>query len=443
MASTKTDKATILAQFFDEGAYTELYAGAADAVTAAFGSAAGCPAYAVVEHGGALSAKDVAKMAKVLEMAGKTGNPVVTYYDSVGADISEGLCALSGSAKLAAEVAKLSGVVPQIAVVSGVCGAGAALAAAGADLCIAVKGCELFFTPPFTAKAAGDKAENAASAESAAKAGVAHVVAADMEEAAAAARKLIALLPSNNLSGPAGFEFEAPAAAVDMNKYSAEAAAKAVVDEDSAVELMSGFGKNIYTALATVNGNVCGVVSAEKELCHSCVSKAARFVRLCDSFNIPVVTVVNTDGFVKSNTEDISGGLREAARLTATYADATTAKVCVVAGKAVGTAYTALCGADITIALDTAVVAPIEPEAAVTVLYKEELDASANIASETKKLAQKYIAEQAGGGALVAAGLADMTATADTAYATVAAALDMLLTKREQRLPKKHGNMPL
>lgn len=443
MASKKTDKATILANFFDEGVYTELFAGTADAVAAAFGSAAGCPVYAIVENGGALSGKDVAKMVKVLDMAAKTGNPVVTYYDSVGANLTEGIAALSGSAKLAAEVAKLSGVVPQIAVVSGVCGAGAALAAAGADVCVAVKGCELFFTPPFTAKAAGDQVENAADAEHAAKAGVAHIVAEDMDEAAAAARKLVALLPANNLSGMASFEFEAPDSSFTMNKYSAQAAATAVVDGDSAVELMAGFGKNIYTALATVNGNVCGVVSSEKELCHNCVSKAARFVRLCDAFNIPVVTVVNSEGFVKSNSEDISGGLREAARLTATYADATTAKVCVITGKAVGTAYTALCDADVTIALDTAVVAPIEPEAAVTVLYKEELDAGSNLDADTKKLAKKYIAEQASGSALVDAGIVDMTATAATAYATVSAALDMLLNKREQRMPKKHGNMPL
>ena len=173
MAIATTGK-DVLAKFFDEGAYSALYADGA--VTAAFGSANGTPVYAVCQTGAAVAEKDTEKVVKVLDMAAKTGNPVVTFYNSVGAKLEEGLAALSGSAAVAAAVAKVSGVVPQIAVVTGVCGAGSALAAAAADVCIVSKEGELFLTAPFTSAAAGDKLEGAGSAEFAAKAGVAAIV---------------------------------------------------------------------------------------------------------------------------------------------------------------------------------------------------------------------------------------------------------------------------
>ncbi len=443
MANAKTGK-DVLAKFFDEGAYTALFGDTA--VAAAFGSAKGVPVYAVCQTGAAVSAKDAEKIVKVLDMAVKTGNPVVTFYDSVGAKLEEGLAALSGSAAVAAAVAKCSGVVPQIAVVTGVCGAGSALAAAGADICIMSEEGELFLTPPFTSAAAGDKTEGAGSAAFAAKAGVAAITVKNAKEAAEKAAELVGLLPSNNLAGPAVFETAAPAGALELAKYDAEKAAASIVDAGSAVELYADWGKKVYTALAAVAGNAVGVVATkgpEDTLCRCCVSKAARFVRLCDAFSIPVVTLVNTDGFKKSCAEDVSGGLREAARLAGTYADATTAKVAVITGKAVGAAYTALAAADVTIAVEGCTVAPVDPKAAVTVLYHDEINAGSNIAADTAKKAAQYAATECSAAAAVKAGLADMAVPAAGVRAAVAAALDMLSTKRVQRLPKKHGNMAL
>lgn len=437
---------SVLTKFFDEGAYTTLFSGKEGTVKAAFGSVNGCPVYCVEQNGGAMSAKETEKMVKVLDLAVKTGNPVITCYDSKGADLKDGLGALTDAARLNAKIAQVSGVVPQIAVVTGVCGANAALAAANADICIAVEGCELFLTPAFTALANGDKAA-ASTAAVAEKAGVAHIVVKTVEEAMEAAAKLVAMLPANNLSGAGCFEYAQPtSAALNEASYSAKDAVEALTDGDSAVELMAGTGKKVTTVLATVAGNVCGLLATagEKEhLCGNCAAKAARFVRLCDSFGIPVITVVNTDGFVKSNTEEIAGGLRQAARLSATYADATTAKVAVIVGKAVGTAYTALCNADYTIVTSKAVVSPIEPAAAVTVLYKKELDAGSNLEADTAALAARYVQEVCGAEALVDAGLADAVADAASLRSHVVAALDMLSSKRVQRLPKKHGNMAL
>ena len=439
MAIATTGK-DVLAKFFDEGAYSALYADGA--VTAAFGSANGTPVYAVCQTGAAVAEKDTEKVVKVLDMAAKTGNPVVTFYNSVGAKLEEGLAALSGSAAVAAAVAKVSGVVPQIAVVTGVCGAGSALAAAAADVCIVSKEGELFLTAPFTSAAAGDKLEGAGSAEFAAKAGVAAIVVDSAEEAAAKAAELVGLLPANNLTGPAIFEFEQPTAVLAVGAEPAKAAA-AVIDKDSAVELYAGFGKSVYTAFATIGGNAVGVVATGKQLCHNCVAKASRFVRLCDAFSVPVVTIVDTEGFVPSVTDDVAGGIREAARLAATYADATTAKVAVLAGKAVGPVYTTLAAADLRIAVAGCTVSALEPSAAVSVLYKEEIDASDNIIAATKAKTAAYTAEVCSAANAVACGAADMTCEAANARASVVAALELLSTKRAARLPKKHGNMAL
>ena len=424
--ASKINKGEILAKFFDDGEYTALFADGA--VSAACGYAAGQQAYAVYQNGEAVTVKDVEKNIKVLEMAAQTGCPVVTFYNSVGAKLTEGLDVLTVSAKLNAQIAKVSGVIPQVAVVLGVCGGTSALSAANADVCIMAEGAELFFTAPFTAAAA--------------KAGVASIVAADAAEAAEKAAHIVGLLPANNLTGPAIFEFEQPTAVLAAGADPAKAAA-AVIDKDSAVELYAGFGKSVYTAFATIGGNAVGVVATGKQLCHNCVAKASRFVRLCDAFSVPVVTIVDTEGFVPSVTDDVAGGIREAARLAATYADATTAKVAVLAGKAVGPVYTALAAADLRIAVTGCTVSALEPSAAVSVLYKDEIDASDNIIAATKAKAAAYTAEVCSAASAVAAGAADMSCDAANVRASVVAALELLSTKRAARLPKKHGNMAL
>ena len=175
--ASKINKGEILAKFFDDGEYTALFADGA--VSAACGYAAGQQAYAVYQNGEAVTVKDVEKNIKVLEMAAQTGCPVVTFYNSVGAKLAEGLDVLTATAKLNAAIAKVSGVVPQVAVVTGVCGGTSALNAASADVCVMAKDAELFFTAPFTSAAKGDKVADAGSAEAAAKAGVAAIVAAE------------------------------------------------------------------------------------------------------------------------------------------------------------------------------------------------------------------------------------------------------------------------
>ena len=379
MAANKPGKAEILAAFFDDGTYSPLFTDGA--VSAAYGCANGQNAYVVFEDGSPVGVQDIEKNIRVLEMAAETGAPVVTFYDSTGAKLEGGLDLLNANARLTAEIARVSGVVPQVAVVTGTC--------------------------------AGTNAINAAAAD---------VTAADAVAAAKQAASIVALLPANNLAGPALFDFAAPSKALDLVKYSAADAIAALADEGSTVELYAGYGKNIVTALATINGSAVGILATEKA----------------------VVTVVNTEGFGKSEGDDQAGGIRQAARMAGVYAEATTVKVAVLAGEAVGPAYTVFAAcADWRVAVQGCTVAPLAPEAAVTVLYKDEIFASDNIVNATKAKAAAYAKEVCSANAAVANGAADAIADAATARGAVAQALDMLASKRTVRLAKKHGNITL
>lgn len=440
MAVNKPGKAEILAAFFDEGAYSTLYA--EGAVSAAYGCANGQSVYVVFENGEPVGVQDIQKNIRVLEMAVQTGAPVVTFYDSIGAKLDGGLELLNATAALTAEIARVSGVVPQIAVVTGTCAGTNAINAAAADVCIMAKDAELFLNAPFTAQ---DSVGGAGSATFAAKAGVAAVLAEDAVAAAKQAAGVAALLPANNLAGPALFDFAAPSKVISPAKYTASEAVEALADADSAVELYSGYGKNIVTALATINGTAVGIVATEKAaLCHKCTAKAARFVRLCDAYSIPVVTVVNSDGFVKSEGDDQAGGIRQAARMAGVYAEATTAKVALLVGDAIGPVYTVFAAcADWRVAVQGCTIAPLAPETAVSVLYKDEIYASDNIANATKAKATAYAKDVCGAAAAVQNGAADVVCDAAGARGAVAQALDMLASKRAVRLAKKHGNITL
>ncbi len=434
----------VLAKFFDDGAFTPLFNDSA--IKAAFGSANGQPVYAICQGGTPINASDIKTMIKVLKLAAKTGNPVVTFYNSKGIVLEENLNVLKGASKLIEAISKISGVVPQIAVVNGVCAATSALAATLADVCIMTNDAELFLSAPFTAAAKGDKTANAGSAEFAAKAGVASIVVETEEEAAQKAAEIIGLLPANNLSGSAIFDSSAPKGNYTLTKYDAKAAVDSFVDADSNLELYEGFGKNVYTALATTGGNVVGVVStagADENICRACVSKISRFVRFCDAFGIPVITVINTAGFATSCKEDVSGGLREAARLAGTYADATTAKIAVITGSAVGSAYVGLANADLTIAVNGCTISPVPTSVAATVLYKDEIESGNNIAADTAKKATEFANNVASAQSALNSGVVEFAVDAANLRSTVVGALDMLSTKRTQRLPKKHGNMSL
>lgn len=440
MAETKPGKTETLAAFFNDGTYTALYTDGP--VSAAYGCANGQSVYVVFQNGQPLDVNDIEKNIRVLTMAAQTGAPVVTFYNSNGACLEGGLALLNANSRLMAEIARISGVVPQIAVVVGTCAGSAAVQAAAADVCIMSEEGELFLNAPFNSE---DKVEKAGGSAFAARAGVAAIVAKDAADAAAKAARIAGLMPSNNLAGPAVFDFAAPSSALNLAKYDPKAAAAALADADSVIELYGGYGKAVYTALATAGGTTVGIVATGAgSMNHHCAAKAARFIRLCDAYSIPVLTIVNTTGFVRSEGDDMAGGIRQAARLAGVYAEATTVKVAVLAGEAVGPVYTVFAAsADWRVAVEGCAIAPLAPEAAVSVLYKDEIDASDNIQEATKAKAAEYREKVAGASAAVAGGAADAAVKPAEVRTAVVQALDMLASKRAVRLAKKHGNITL
>ena len=225
MAAKNPGKSALLATFFDDGAYTSLFSDGA--VSAAYGCTNGQSVYVIFQNGDPISVQDIDKTVRVLEMAAETGCPAVTFCNASGAKLTGGLELLNANSRLTAEIARASGVIPQIAVIVGACTGTAAVQAAAADVCIMAKDAELFLNAPFNAQ---DKVKDAGSAEFAARAGVAAIVVEDAEAAAVEAAKIAGLLPANNLSGPALFDFAAPAAVLNTAAWKAPEAAAAVAD---------------------------------------------------------------------------------------------------------------------------------------------------------------------------------------------------------------------
>ncbi len=438
MAKTSMD---VFATFFDEGKYTTMYTQKSASISVGVGFVCGSEVVSVAQNGNALCAADMKKWVRAIELAGKIGVPLFTFYASSGAVLDGGVAPLTGYADILKASANVSGVVPQIAVVTGTCGGNSALLAATSDICVMSEEGELFLTPPYTAAATGKKTAGAGSAASAADSGVAHIVVKTNAEAVLKAQALAELLPSNNLTVPSLFEESAPSGAFQSAAFSPEKAVAGLADSANLVSLFDNI-ESVYVALGTVDGTVTGFVATDngKGICTLGAAKAARFVRLCDMYNIPVVTVLATCGFTKSSENDIAGGIRNAALLASTYSDATTAKVLVVAGQAIGAAYTAFSACDVVIAADGAVVSPLAPEAAATVVYAEELKASKNIPEDTKKYAAEYIATYCNADALDNAGICEVRCNDSAVRGAVADSLAILATKRVTRQPKKYGS---
>lgn len=369
-----------LSAFFDEGSFTELDKflsadGEVSSVVAGCGAVLGMTVYAFAQDvsvkGGAVNKSAALKIKRVYELAAKNGSPIVGFFDSKGGDINEGMAVLGDYGDIMKASAKISGVVPQVAVVTGVCAGCAAMIASMADIVIASENSELFLTAPFNN--ADGKLAGAGSAENAAKAGVVQILVKDADAAVAKARELTAMLPDNNLG--VGFIDGAPDndTAITASLKGAELAA-AVVQKGTLVELGEKFGTAAFTALGSMGCDTVAVVATGKaaKLTSADCSKIARFVQFADLFSIPVVTLIDTEGFEGSSAAELSGSVRDCARLAQVYATATTVKINIVTGKAFGAAFAAFDSADMSYAWEGAQIAPMTPEAG-KVFMGEEL----------------------------------------------------------------------
>lgn len=435
--SASSEARNTLISMFDEGSFTELSPYTGGSVVTGYGQIDGCPVYAFVQDtavkSGAVCKAAAAKLVKLYSLAVKNGAPVVAVYDSKGGDVSEGVELLNAYGDIANACASISGVAPQIAVVGGICGGISASLACMADFVIMTEKAELFLNAPFITGGAGD-------AQNAAKSGVSCLTVKDMTEAAEKVKALICLLPQNNLE-LAGNDCFAVTTDTPDASLKGEAMVKAIANQDSLIELFKDFGAASYTALGNVNWKTVGFVSTDKtdgRLTAADTAKIARFVGICDAFSIPVVTVVDSEGFAADKDAELAGSVRDAAKLTQVYASSTTPKIALITGSALGGAYTAFCGAnaDVTLALEQAVIAPTTPKAAAIFLYSDRLNTKADIEAE----AEKYAAEEASPFNAMEKGAVDRVIAPEEIWTEINGALEMLSGKRVNSPARKHIN---
>jgi acetyl-CoA carboxylase carboxyltransferase component len=450
-----------VAKLFDEDSFVETGVFTASKETAAsvitgYGLIDERPVYVYAQDftvkGGAMGEGAAKKIVNLMELAAKTGAPVVAMCDSAGASLEEGVAALNAYASVMGETARISGVVPQVSLILGPCAGGAAFVPAMGDVVIvADKVGQMFVTGPQVVSARTGRnltAKDLGGGKKLAESGAAQIVVDTEEEAMAMARKVLSFLPSNN-------QEDAPlSAADDLNRrldidsyHDAHDAIARIADFNDYVELSRDFAPNMVTALARLGGRCVGLVAnnpAQHDgvLCAAACKKAARFIRLCDCYNLPVVTLVNTPGQSTVDENSNAAAITAAAQLICAYAEAVVPKVSVLCGDAIGAAYAAMGskanGADIVYAWPAAFIAPVNAEAAVRILKKAEIKDGADVAM----LTEEYVKNN---GALNAAenGVADDVIEPAATRQMIAAALEMLLGKREVLLPRKHGNLPL
>ena len=416
-----------LTEFFDADSFCELDAfaksgeGFAEAV-AGYGTVAGLPVYAFAQNsdisGGALSKAQTAKLKKLYALALKTGAPVVGFYDSVGGRLTQGAELLGGCGEVLRLASKISGVVPQISVVTGNCLGTNALNAVSADFVIMTKDAKLSLDVT---------GENASSEYNAAQGNVA-LVADDKTQAMEQAKDLLLYLPSNNLTpSPQADELQP-----DGEKT--KCIVSKVADGGSKLKLGDSCGSSARTRLARIGGQTVGVVrTTGGKLDDKSAEKAAKLVRFCDAFSIPVITFADCEGFES---------LQSAARLTSAYAEATTAKIAVIVGKTIGSAYIALAGtganADVVYALPDAVVSPVNVEAAALIMDSDSMKVPVDKQQES---ANRFAQERLSAFNAAQNGYVDGIVTIEELRGALLSALDMLAGKRVPTVAKKHGTI--
>ena len=409
-------------------------------------------------HGGAMGRQQAQKIVKVLELARKTGCPVLALCDSAGVRVDEGAEAMNAYAQVYAKMTRLSGVVPMIALVLGPVVGGAALIAQLADVSIqAADVGELMVYGPLVVSAMTGRsldAKKLGGADAMAAQGGVALTAANEAEAIALAQKLIDLLPGSNLEDAELQDTD------DLNRLltvsdpaDSEGLLREMADGGSFLELYPAWGQELRIALARMGGRTVGLVAGNAQVNDGMVTpaaaaKAARFIRFCDCFSLPVVSLINSRGIQVPEEKNQAWTMTAAAKLLYAYAEATTPKVAVVVGSAIGQAYVAMGGqenADLTYAWPGSVISALTPEAAVQVLYQKELKAgsAADPLADRKALEARFAAEVADAASAAAKGMVDDVIPPEQTRQYVLAALELLSSKQDSNPPKKHGNLPM
>ncbi len=445
---------------------------ATDGVITGFGRIDGRPVYAYAQdftvQGGALGEMHGHKICQVMDMAVRSGAPVIGLIDSGGARIQEGVRSLGGYAEIFRRNAQYSGIVPQISLVLGPCAGGAAYSPALTDVIIMVeKQSYMFLTGPEVIKSVTGEIIDSESLGGAqvhlSTSGLASLTAVSEQEAIALCRQVLSYLPSNNVDNPP----QAPVAddpnrmdealnslvPVDPGQpYVMHTAIQAIVDRGSFLELQPTFACNAVVGFARMGGQPVGIVAQEPSVMAGVIDidaadKITRFVRLCDCFNLPIVTFVDSPGFLPGVSQEHRGIIRHGAKVLYAYSEASVPKISIVTRKAYGGAYVVMSskylGTDVTFAWPSAEIAVMGPEGAANILYRKQIDSAADPAAERARLTEEYRKTFLNPYASASAGYVDDVIEPRETRSRVIAALSILRDKAVTPLARKHGNMPV
>jgi propionyl-CoA carboxylase beta chain len=443
-----------------------------DAVVTGYGTIFGRKVFVFSQDftvfGGSLSEVFAEKICKVMDQAVKYGCPVIGINDSGGARIQEGVVSLAGYAEIFWRNVQASGVVPQLSLVMGPCAGGAVYSPAMTDFVLMVEGSSyMFITGPDVVKTVtGEEVtfeELGGAATHAAKSGVAHFISPDEESCLDDARLLFSYLPQNNVDPP---PYAEPRDAPDredaeldtlipdnpQKPYDMKDVIRRVVDDGDFLEVHERYAQNIVCAFARLGGHPVGVVGNQPHTLAGVLDidssvKGARFVRLCDAFNISLITFVDVPGFLPGTAQEWGGIIRHGAKLLYAYAEATVPKLAVITRKAYGGAYDVMSSkhirADFNFAWPTAEVAVMGPEGAVNIIFRRELESADDPEARRAELIEEYKEQFANPYAAAERGYVDEVIEPRRTRPVLIDALETALTKREPRPRRKHGNIPL
>jgi propionyl-CoA carboxylase beta chain len=418
--------------------------------------------------GGSLGEVFAEKICKVMDLAVKTGCPIIGINDSGGARIQEGVVSLGGYAEIFWRNVQASGVVPQISLIAGPCAGGAVYSPAITDFVFMVdKISQMFITGPEIIKTVtgeevtfedlgGARTHNQ-------KSGVAHFLCADEDDAFEQIRHLLSFLPSNNVDEPpvqtpTDDPLRTDPTLIDVippspnMPYDMTDIVHRVVDDGEFFEVQALYGRSLVVGFARLGGRPVGIVANQPKVMAGVLDiessiKGARFVRCCDAYNIPLVTFVDVPGFLPGTAQEFGGIIKHGAKLLYAFAEATVPKLTVITRKAYGGAYDVMCSkhirADFNIAWPTAEIAVMGPQAAVKIIHREEIAAAADPAARTDELVAEYIERFANPYVAAQRGYLDDVIDPARTRPVLIDALDLLRSKRVARPARRHGNIPL
>jgi acetyl-CoA carboxylase carboxyltransferase component len=443
-----------------------------DGVVTGYGNIDGRVVFAYAQDftvlGGSLGEYHAEKIVKVQNNALKMGVPIIGLNDSGGARIQEGVNALSGFGKIFYNNTICSGVIPQISVIMGPCAGGAVYSPAITDFVFMVdKTSQMFITGPQVIKTVTGEDISAETLGGAmthnSVSGVAHFIGKNDAETLADVRRLMGFLPSNNLE-------TAPVYATndDMNRlipefndiipenankpYDIYDIINKMADNGEIYDVMPHYAKNMVTCFIRLNGETIGVVANQPKFLAGCLDinasdKAARFIRRCDAFNIPLLTIVDVPGFLPGADQEYGGIIRHGAKMLYAYCEATVPKVTMILRKAYGGAYIGMCnkelGADMVLAWPSAEIAVMGPEGAANIVFKNDIKEAADPAGMRQEKIEDYKEQFANPYRAAEMGYVDDIIEPQTSRQRVVSAFDMLSSKRQSLPAKKHGNIPL